>query len=167
MSPELTLTLTLAALLLSVYSAYLSNRKNSSEYINRKIDWEVKQENRISALEVALARMTPVNDRLVQLETQMAPLWKIVEDSILKSLIHNPLTEEERAALSEYWQNKNNPYWFNRGALEKGKHGLQRELKQLEDNPGATTESTLPYVLTIAAIDRRLAGGRPSSSHNN
>lgn len=161
MSPEITLVLTLAAIGLSAWSAYLSNRKNSTEYLNRKIDWEVRQESRIAKLEQDIARMTPVNDRLVALETQMTPLWRIVEDSILKNLIHNPLTLEERTALDEYWQNKNNPHWFNREALEIGKRGLQRELKQLEESQEAAVESTVPYILTIAAIDRRLVGARP------
>lgn len=162
MSAELTLLLTLGSMAVAIYAAYSSSKKNSSEYIDRKVKWETDQERRLAKLEQDLARMTPVNDRVVALETQMAPLWRIVEDSILKSLIHNPLTLEEREALEEFYRNKRNPRWFNRQALEIGKKGLQRELKELEDDNSATPESTVPYVLTIAAIDRRLAGAGPA-----
>lgn len=166
MNAELTLVLALVGIGISVWSAYLSNRKNSTEYLNRKIDWEVKQESRIAKLEQDIIRMTPVNDRIVALETQMAPLWKIVEDSVLKGLIHNPLTLEERQALHKYWQHKDDPYWCDIEALEIGKRGLQRELKQLEEDPQASTESTIPYVLTIAAIDRRLVSARPNQNNS-
>jgi hypothetical protein len=159
---ELTLILALVGIGISVWSAYLSHRKNSNEYVNRKVDWEVKQESRIAKLEQDIIRMTPVNDRVVALETQMIPLWKIVEDSVLKGVMHNPLTSTELQALHEYWHHKDDPNWYDVEVLEIGKRGLQRELKQLEDDPSATTESTLPYVLTIAAIDRRLALARTS-----
>ena len=159
-STDLTVILAILGVAISVWAAYLSHKKNNQEYLNRKIDWEVRQESRIAKLEQDLARMTPVNDRLVALETQMAPLWRIVEDSVLKGLIHNPLTPEEIRALDIYWRHKDDPTWHDPTVLEIGKRGLQRELKQLEDDPSASTESTLPYVLTIAAIDRRLAGAR-------
>lgn len=83
----------------------------------------------------------------------MEPLWNIIEDSVLKSVIHNPLTLEERAALQRYHTRKSD---VTKEDLEVGRAGLQRELKALEENPDASAESTIPYVLTLAAIDRRL-----------
>ncbi len=91
--------------------------------------------------------------RIIILETQMEPLWNIIEDSVLKSVIHNPLTLEERAALQRYHARKSD---VTREDLEVGKAGLQRELKALEEDPTVPAESTIPYVLTLVAIDRRL-----------
>lgn len=147
---------------IAIISVYIATKKNSKDDLDKRITWERDQERRLASLERDLARMTPVNDRIVALETQVAPLWKIVEDSVLKSVIHNPLTVEERRALTVYWNHKDDPSWCDKEVLETGKKGLQRELKQLEDDPKAATESTIPYVLTIAAIDRRLAGAGPS-----
>lgn len=109
-----------------------------------------------------------VNDKLsiqtadiLRLKTQMEPFWRIVEDSVLKSVTHNPLTLEERQALDRYHKKRYDPQYPNTPLevedLLQGKIGLQRELKMLEDNPNASTESTIPYILTIAAIDKRLA----------
>jgi hypothetical protein len=102
--------------------------------------------------------------RLTSLEGQVAPLYAIVEDSVLKSVTHNPLSAQEIAALNRYHARRED---VDIEDLLIGKRGLQRELKVLEDllerqkeqgrvDP-ALAGATVPYVLTIAAIDRRLA----------
>lgn len=153
----------LLSAIIAIIAVFITVKRNSTDYTNRKLDWETRQENRLTSLEATLAKMTPVSDRIVVLETQMLPvqrLVQIIEDSLLKQLIHNPLTEEEINALDEYHKHRNDPNWHDEELLLIGKRGLQRELKQLEDNPKAATESTLPYILTIAAIDGRLDGQR-------
>lgn len=101
--------------------------------------------------------------RLTSMEGQIAPLYAIVEDSVLKSLIHNPLTLQEVAALDRYHARREDATVED---LLIGKRGLQRELRALEELIQKQKEqgqvdpllagATVPYVLTIAAIDRRL-----------
>lgn len=104
-------------------------------------------------------RIAHLETNVTRLETQMEPFWKIIEDSVLKSVIHNPLTVDERAILDKYHSFRNEKSLSEFLALDEllvARSGLQRELKELEENWRAAAESTLPYVLTLAAIDRRL-----------
>lgn len=105
MNAELTAVLALIGLGISVWNAYLSTRKNSSDAVNRKVDWEVKQEGRITALEQTLKNMVPISDRVYALETKVGLFWHLVEEHMTNMLPHgNPihLSVDEQAYARVY-----------------------------------------------------------------
>lgn len=73
--------------LISITAVVITLTRNKTDYVNRKLDWELKQENRITSLEQTLKGLTPINDRVVAIETKIGLFWHMIEQMPLKDYI--------------------------------------------------------------------------------
>jgi len=87
----------IAAAVVSIIAIIVTRNRNSQDLQYRDTQWEVGLESRLKAVESQLSGMTPINDRVVALETKMGVFWNMVEHMSVAQLVHTTEQDVEDA----------------------------------------------------------------------
>ena len=135
------------ALIVTAINVIIAFRQTSFAGINRKLDWEVKQENRITQLETQLGRMQPVNDRVVALETKMGVFWNMIEHLSVSTLIHSSPQDIADATIYDSMRSRTPTPVLQR---------LGRYLADKLNDPTYSPDEKVMLVLKLGAIQAQL-----------
>lgn len=143
----------LISAVIAVWALYVTISKNRHDITQVDVGWKITLEARITALEKKLETMTPINDRVVAVETKVGLFWGIVEEYMVKFVPPgNPIefTPVEQLAWDTYKHLKTLTSTRDLRIIE---YAIERELVEKHNVPA---DEAFGYVLALTAIKAQL-----------
>lgn len=148
MSSELQAVTTLSGLALAIISLYIAINKNRSDVLYKDVEQAKGLENRITQLETQLGKMTPINDRVVALETKMGLFWNMVEHlTQVTPIMHTSKEQMYAARIYDEFRAKS-PTWVLRILGDY----LAEKIKDADASP----DERILMLLKLGAIQAQL-----------